>query len=30
MIIQEIIQHIEEISDAIESSACSLDWLLLN
>jgi len=29
MIIQEIIEHLEEVSDAIESAAHSLDWLLL-
>lgn len=30
MIIQEIIEHIEDISDKIEESARSLDWLLLH
>ncbi|MDA1353944.1 MAG: DUF47 family protein [bacterium] len=30
MIIQEIIEHIEDISDKIEESARSLDWLLLS
>ena len=30
MVIQEIIEHLEEVSDAIEVAASSLDWLLLN